>query len=94
MEVNDLNKYLHITTANKRLRIDFFHKSTDVKIFSNHNQLEIGLMSNTSSDWKIYELKYEIYDNTIHEGTTCYDYRKQQENYGDCNYNTLRVKCS
>ena len=54
-------------------------------MFSNNNPLEFGLISNTSSDLKTYELNYEIYDNTIHEGTTCFDYRKQKETYGDCN---------
>ena len=85
LEVKNLTEHLKITTTDQRLRVYLIHNSTDIKVFSNNNPLEFGLISNTSSDLKTYELNYEIYDNTIHEGTTCFDYRKQKETYGDCN---------
>ena len=90
LEVKNLTEYLKITTKNKRLRVYFLHNSTDIKVFSNNIQLEFVSTNNTNSDLKVYELNYEIHDNTIHEGTTCFDYRKQTESYGDCNLNAVK----
>ena len=90
LEVKNLTEYLQITTKDKRLRVHLLHRSTDIKVFSNNIQLEFGSINNAKSDYKVYDLNYEIYDNTIHEGTTCFDYRKQKETYGACNYNALK----
>ena len=89
LEVRGFEKHLRITTKAKRLRVNLIHNSTDIKVYSKI-PLEFGLIDNTSADYKVYEINYEIHDNTIHDGRTCFDYRKQKESYGDCNYNALK----
>ena len=32
----------------------------------------------------IYELEYALYDNSIHDGTSCTDYSKSEMTYGEC----------
>ena len=79
LEVKSLADHLRITTTDQRLRVYLSHNSTDIQVFSNNNQMDFGLTSNTSADFKVFELKYEIHDNMVYEGTTCFDYRKQKE---------------
>ena len=79
LEVKNLAEHLRITTTDQRLRVFLIHNSTDIRVFSNNDQLEFGLTSNISADFKVFELNYEIHDNTVYEGRTCFDYRKQKE---------------
>jgi hypothetical protein len=84
---------LKITSKDKLLVIYIVYRSTDPRIISNrnfHSFISLGFMSNTSFDYKVYELSAEVHDNSIYEGITCVDYRKQKYTYGDCNYNALK----
>ena len=84
---------LQVTTKDKKLSIFIVHSSTDSKICSDRSLqflAHLGFTSNTSFDYKVYELSVEVHDNTIHDGTTCVDYRKHDETYGKCNYEALK----
>jgi hypothetical protein len=85
-EIKSINEYLRIISTDKKIRAYIIHNSTDTKVISDTNQVEIGLISNTTSEFKVYDVHYEIHDNTIYEGIKCFDYRKQKETYGECNY--------
>ena len=72
--------YLVHNSTENRLTLDKENPSTIVVI---------GATSNTTFVYRSVELFYEVQDNTIFEGTTCVDYRKQDESFGDCNYKAL-----
>jgi hypothetical protein len=80
-------KRLEIVSKKKQLTVFLVHSSTDARISydkSMHTMIE--LVSSTLGYVKVYEISYEILDNTIHDGTKCTDYRQQEETYGKCNY--------
>ena len=93
LQTSSFGKKLQITSKEKNLYIFLSHSSTDTKIIaeqSMYSRIELGSSSDSTFDMKDYELSYEIQDNTIYDGKTCIDYRKQQETYGDCNYRVLK----
>ena len=80
-------KTLIVKTKEKAVRIYPFHKSTDLRITdekSSGNGVTLNVGEDSPFHYWAYEISYEVYDNTIHEGTSCVDYRKLQEDYGDC----------
>ena len=85
-------KDLKISTTNKSLKIFLNHKSTDLRITNfRTSQLMIDLeVEETAFHYWRYSLKYEVYDDTIHDGNTCVDYRRLKESYGDCIYNIFK----
>ena len=93
LETKSAEKYLEIITKNKNLVVYLQHRSTDLRLYSDLNpnsHIRFGTTSNNTFDCMDYEIFYEIYDNSIYEGTTCVDYRKQAETYGDCNYKAFK----
>ena len=93
LKVNGLEKDLKITNKGKDLRVFFVQSSTDPKIYvdvSPNAFVKLISTSNTTFDYKVYEIVNEIHDNTIYEGISCVDYRKQDEQYGECNYKALK----
>ena len=92
LQTNGIDEELKITTNDKNLRIFIVHRSTDSSIVSDislHSYTTLGFHSNTSFDYKVYELSVEVHDQTIHDGTTCVDYRNQNDTYGNCNYKSF-----
>ena len=49
----------------------------------------MGTTSNTYYSSGKYKLEYSLYDESIHDGTTCTDYTKLDMNYGECLNNVL-----
>ena len=90
-----------LQSRSSRKKFEVKSKEKTLDIFLVHNSTDTGFMADTKSsiimgsttpeifELKEYDLSYEIVDNTIHGGTTCTDYRKRGENYGDCNYRTV-----
>ena len=93
LQVKEFGNYLIVTTKEKNLKVYLVHKSTDERLTSDkenpYSQVKFGATSNSTFDFKAMTLVYHVKDNTIFEGTTCVDYRKQEESFGDCNYNAL-----
>ena len=93
-QIKRMDKFLIITSGNKnKIKIYLQHSSTDLKLFSEldpDSYITFGATSNTTYEDKSYEIFYEVHDNTIYEGTTCVDYRKQKETYGDCNIKAFK----
>ena len=88
-----IGREIMIASKKKNLSVFLVHNTTDTTIMpvsNKHTQIEIGTHSKGNFDFKDYELSYEIQDNTVYDGTTCTDYRKQQKNFGDCNYEALK----
>ncbi len=71
-------KKLTVTTKSKALIISPKHETTDLRIASKdtpHSSLVLDVSNDSYHYWR-YKLKYEVHDNSIYEGTTCVDYRK------------------
>ena len=49
----------------------------------------IGPTANNLFTWGSYEVEYFLYDDSIHDGTSCTDYTKLDISYGDCLNNIL-----
>ena len=49
----------------------------------------IGPTSNTLLSYGIYEVEYFLFDDSIHDGTSCTDYSKMSMSYGECLNNIL-----
>ena len=93
LHTNSLDSDFKITTRDKKLKVYISHSSTDPKIMidkSSNTFIKVGYTSNIAFDYKVYELLYEVHDNTVHDGINCIDYRKQESNYGDCNFKALK----
>jgi hypothetical protein len=91
LKVHGLDNNLIITTKEKNIRAYIVHDSTDSYISANRDEetlIKLGVEKD-EYDYKIYDLKYEILDNTIYDGALCTDYRNQPESYGECNINAL-----
>ena len=52
-------------------------------------EASIGPTSNLFYSCRIYELEYLLYDDSIHDGTSCTDYTKSDMTYGECLNNIL-----
>ena len=72
------------------LRVYIVHYSTDSQILFDQTPLKIGPTTKDKFDYKIYRLSYNVIDNSVYEGKSCYDYRKHKDSYGDCNYRALK----
>ena len=84
-EVSGLEKDLKITNKGKDLQVFFVQASTNPKIYkdvSPNAYVKLRSTSNATFDYKVYEIVNEIHDNTIYEGISCVDYRKQDKQYG------------
>ena len=86
---NGLDDELEVTTKDKKLSIFIVHNSTASSL---HSETTLGFNSNTSYDYKVYELTFQVHDNTIYEGITCVDYRKKSFTYRDCKNNAVKKK--
>ena len=53
-------------------------------------QATIGPSSISNFELGVYEMKYTMYVDTIHDGSTCTDYSKSEVNYGHCLKNALK----
>ena len=51
---------------------------------------KIGPTLETFFSFGNYELEYSLYDNRIHDGTTCTDYARLDMSYGECLNNNLK----
>ena len=88
-----LDESIIITSTEKKLRVYLVHASTDTGVISDkspNSLVEVGPTSESTFDYKVYELFYEVKDDTLHEGKKCVDYREKDENYRDCNYRVLK----
>jgi hypothetical protein len=84
---------LTITTKDRELEIFILHRTTNANITTSmgpDSWIQLKSTSNTTFEYKRYEISYEVIDNTIHEGTSCTDYRKLKEDFGECNYRVFR----
>ena len=85
---------LEIFNKEKHLKVHLAHNSTNSKILLNRNPasiIEFGPTSKDTFDHKIFKIHYEVEDNSIHDGTSCVDYRHLSETYGECNYKALKT---
>ena len=93
LQVEGFGSKIVVTSKEKNLKVYLVHKSTDTRLISDKesllSQVEFGVTSNTTFDYNAVELFYKVHDNTVFDGKTCIDYRRQEENYGDCNYKAL-----
>ena len=92
-QIKRMDKFLIITSGNKNMVVYLQHSSTDLKLFSEldpDSHITFGATSNNTYEDKNYEIFYEVHDNTIYEGTTCVDYRKQKETFGECNIRVFK----
>ena len=76
-----------ITTNEMDITIFYLHPTSDLAVTfdkgpSHRIYLHVG--QDKSYKYLRYEISYEVHDQTIHEGYSCVDYRKQTESYGDC----------
>ena len=95
IESSPTEEFLEISTTDIPLRVYPSHESTETNVTnekSDHYGITIDVGAVNSSDFHIiiYEVSYEVHDNTLFEGETCIDYRKQTESYGDCLYEAVR----
>ena len=92
LQANSIIKELTITSKERDLDVFLVHKSTDTRIILDmHSRIDLRSTSVQNFDSKTYTISYEILDNSIHDGKTCKDYRKQEETYGDCNYRVIKA---
>ena len=76
-----------LSTNEASLTIFNVHPSSDLAITFNKspgNRIQLDVGKDYSYQFHKYEISYEVHDQTIHEGYSCVDYRKQTESYGDC----------
>lgn len=90
LETKNIMKKHIIRSNSKHLRVYIDHSSTDSQIIRDQTPLIFGPTSNSTFDYKVYKLFYEVQDNSIFEGKECVDYRKEEVNYGECNYQALK----
>ena len=55
-------------------------------------KISIGPSSNDQYIFENVEIEYIVHDNSIHDGSTCTDYKKQKTTYGTCLKNILKLK--
>ena len=93
LQIKGSGNKLTVTSKEKEVKVYLSHKSTENRLTldkeSPSTEVVIGATSNATFEYKTVELFYEVQDNMIFEGTTCVDYRKQEESFGDCNYKVL-----
>ena len=82
---------LEVATNSKALKIYPSHPLIDLKI-TNAKTPEDTVMLDVDENFHYlrYELIYEVHDNSIHDGISCVDYRRLQEDYGDCLYRAFK----
>ena len=93
LKTSSFGEMLEISNREKNLKVYLAHNSTDLKILVDRNPssfIEFGPTSKETFDFKIYKIHYEVEDNSIHDGTSCVDYRHLSESYGECNYRALK----
>ena len=95
LQINGFGNNFVVTTKEKELKVYLVHKSTENRLTPDvedpSTEVVIGATSNETFELKAVELFYKINDNTLFEGTSCVDYRKQKESFGDCNNKALAV---
>ena len=90
LETKSVLKKQKVKSYSKHVRLYIVHRSTDTQIIRDQTPLIFGPTSNSTFDYKVYKLFYEVLDNSIFEGTECVDYRKEKLTYGECNYKALK----
>lgn len=92
LQTQEIDQDIFISTEEDNLKVYIMHDSTDSQLIKEKSQqgyTNLNKISNTTFDYKIYEISYQVVDETIHDGDSCVDYRKQGQTYGECNYNAL-----
>ena len=93
LQTQEIDQDIFISSKEVDLNVYIIHDSTDSQLIKEKNPqsfTKLNKISSTMFDYKIYELSYEVLDETIHDGNSCVDYRKQDQSYGECNYNALK----
>ena len=95
MKSSPTDEFLQITTTDIPIRVYPSHDTTEEKVINDKSDsygitLDVGAINSSHFHIIIYEVLYEVHDNTLFEGETCIDYRKRTESYGDCLYEVVK----
>ena len=86
--IKDLKPKVHVRIFSKKkvylLLVDP-SKGNDIRTGETIDAIAtIGPSSATHFEMGMFEIEYDIYDSSIHDGTSCTDYEKLDTSYGEC----------